>query len=238
MSYTEILTKLKNTYSNMLVYKDPRRSKAIAALGVPGYLRDWLIKRFAHEDGSVDLSSIQSYVSEHVPRREDWEILKKRMMNDYQPIRILVKIRVELDVKTGEGLFSLPDFGFPHKRYEAIIDKRLLKEKANDIISNSENWGVAELEWRLYSIEGKQERGVIIMTDFKPFKPYRVDLAYFQEASQEFSPEEWIDVILSAVDYNPQGFLDLNQKITFISRLLPFVEITSSVALSLWPPLK
>ncbi len=223
MSNQEIIDKLRNVFSNMVVYKDPRRSKSIGALGIPGFLRDWLIRRFAHEDGSVDLSEVQNYVSEYIPRRQDWERLKKRMMQDYLPVKILVKIRAELDVKTGEGLFSLPDFGFPKKRYEAIIDKRLLKRKADELINSYENWGVVELEWRFYRI-GKKETGVIYMTDFKAFKPYRVDLTYFQKASQEFTPTEWMDIILAAVDYNPAGFLDSNQKITFISRLLPFVE--------------
>jgi ATP-dependent Lon protease len=51
-----------------------------------------------------------------------------------------------------------------------------------------------------------------------------VDLDFYQEARREFTLEEWVDVLLMAVDYNPLGFLSLRQKMALVSRLLPFVE--------------
>jgi len=221
--------KLKTVFPQMLVFKDPQRNKSISSWGIPGFLRDWLVKRFAREDGTLDIEAVQSYVKEHIPSRGDWEKLKKRMTTDFATVKILAKVRAELDVATGEGLFSLPDFGFPSRKYDAIIDKSLLREKGELILSSSENWGVIELEWRLYAPEGKKEKGVIFMTSFTPFRPYRVDLTFFQLARKEFTLAEWLDVILSAIDYNPQGFLDTRQKLTFISRLIPFVEKRANI---------
>lgn len=46
----------------------------------------------------------------------------------------------------------------------------------------------------------------------------------------EFNIHEWIDVILTAIDYNPAGYVDENgeesekKKLFFLRRLLPFVE--------------
>ncbi len=70
----------------------------------------------------------------------------------------------------------------------------------------------------------KKEEGRIVCTDFKPFKPYNIDLDYFKEARKNFTTEEWIDLLIKSMDYNPEGFLDEKQKIRMISRLLPFVE--------------
>lgn len=36
--------------------------------------------------------------------------------------------------------------------------------------------------------------------------------------------DEWINVLLSAIDYNPKGYVSKTQKMAMLSRLLPFVE--------------
>ena len=70
----------------------------------------------------------------------------------------------------------------------------------------------------------------IYMCGYKPFCPYRVDLNFYKEARKNFDIHEWIDVIISAVDYNPSGYVDAEgntseeTKLFFIRRLLPFVE--------------
>ncbi len=70
----------------------------------------------------------------------------------------------------------------------------------------------------------------IYMSGYKPFCPYRVDLDFYKEARNNFDIHEWIDVIISAVDYNPSGYVDADgniseeTKLFFLRRLLPFVE--------------
>ena len=70
----------------------------------------------------------------------------------------------------------------------------------------------------------------IYMSGYKPFCPYRVDLDFYKEARNNFDIHEWIDVIISAVDYNPSGYVDAEgniseeTKLFFLRRLLPFVE--------------
>ena len=70
----------------------------------------------------------------------------------------------------------------------------------------------------------------IYMSGYKPFCPYRVDLDFYKGARNNFDIHEWIDVIISAVDYNPSGYVDAEgnisekTKLFFLRRLLPFVE--------------
>lgn len=70
----------------------------------------------------------------------------------------------------------------------------------------------------------------IYLSGYKPFCPYRVDLDFYKQARKEFDIHEWIDVIISAVDYNPAGYVDdegndcEETKLFFLRRLLPFIE--------------
>lgn len=67
--------------------------------------------------------------------------------------------------------------------------------------------------------------GHVELVDFKPFKPLqKLDLNLYRKFRTEFSTEEWIDVIISAMEYNPASFVSMTQKLEFISRLLPFIE--------------
>lgn len=68
------------------------------------------------------------------------------------------------------------------------------------------------------------KEGKIKLVSFKNFCPYEIDLEDYKEARKEFTTEEWIHVILGAVDYNAGGYKTEEEKLTMLTRLLPFVE--------------
>ncbi|NMA75531.1 MAG: BREX system Lon protease-like protein BrxL [Bacteroidales bacterium] len=208
----------------MVVYKDPDQNQHFASLSIPPYLRDWIIMRFANDDGKVDLKQVDRFVKENIPGKEDWELLKGKMVKEGERVKFLAKLRVNIDVKTGEGFFTLPDLGFPKRKQEAVVSGTVLREHSHDLLSDNETWGVIECMWNPFGLSGKERDGIIQMTNFTPFQPYKIDLDFFCDVRQEFTIKEWIDLLLLAVDYNAQGFLDMRQKLTMLSRLLPFVE--------------
>jgi len=216
--------RFRSIFSDMCVYKSAGRSRQFSALSIPSYLRDWLVMRFSDESGNVDMDEVQDYVRTTIPRREDWERLKARMVDGGECVRFLARLRAEIDVSTGEGLFKLPDFGFPRRKYEAVIDRSVVRKQKEELMCSSETWGVVELEWREQSVGKRREEGHIVMVGIQPFQPYLVDLEFYQGARSEFSTEEWIDLLLLAVDYNPAGFVTQSEKLTLLARLLPFVE--------------
>jgi ATP-dependent Lon protease len=211
-------------FPEMAVYKSPGRSKQFAALSIPPYLRDWLVMRFSDDSGAINMDEVMWFVRKTIPRREDWEPLKARMVDEGAPVRFLARTRVEVDVASGDTLFALPDFGFPRRRSEALVSADVVRNKKDDLLAAPETWGVVELEWRMMERQTGGEAGTIVMVDFTPFQPYRVDLEFFQQARAEFTLEEWVDVLLLGVDYNPAGFLSISEKLMLLTRLLPFVE--------------
>jgi ATP-dependent Lon protease len=216
--------RVRQIFSDTMVFKSPSRNKSLQALGIPSFLRDWLIMRFADAQGQLDIDEVVAYVDRHIPRREQWEAVKGSLVTDGARAKILAKLRVEVDVRSGEGLFELPDFGFPSRKYEAIIEDKTLREHKETLLSNSESWGVVELSWNTGKIAGRPMEGRLYLTDFKPFRPYSVDVDFYREARKEFTLDEWIDILVMAIDYNPGGFQALDDKLALIKRLLPFVE--------------
>lgn len=47
---------------------------------------------------------------------------------------------------------------------------------------------------------------------------------FFRDARKHFTTEEWINFLLSAMEYDSQGFVSMANKLEFLTRLLVFVE--------------
>ena len=211
--------KLREYFENMVVYKDLKQSNFFKTLKLPSFLRDWLLKMFEDEEGQFDIEEVTDFVRAFLPDKTQWEAIKDRIVIDGEKVKLLTRISVMIDVSTQEVSFYLPDFGLRNK--ETIIEPNVWERCREELVKAKETWGVIELGYRYPS--GK-EKGKIKLTNFQNFCPYEIDLEYYKDIRKEFSIEEWLDVILGAVDYNAEGYKDDDQKRAMIKRLLPFVE--------------
>ena len=66
--------------------------------------------------------------------------------------------------------------------------------------------------------------GKIKLTDFTSFCPYDTDIDFYKDVRSEFDINEWIDILLGAMDYNSAGYEDERNRLAMLKRLLPFVE--------------
>ena len=220
--------KIKEVFADMVVLKDPQRSEYFSNLSIPSYMRDWLVMKFSDDDGAVEYESVRRYIKRYIPSREDFEQYKFQMVNG-ETVQFLARVRVSVDVKSGKTLFELPDFGGSRGGAAGVVAYDVAEQWQDTLLRESENWGIISLNW---TMEGTVSRpkGVIMMAGYKPFCPYCVDLDFYRDARREFNIHEWIDVIISAADYNPDGYRNEERdvceatKLHFLRRLLPFVE--------------
>lgn len=218
-----MIEKLRTCFDNMVVYKNLKQSNFFSALGLPSFLRDWLLKKFSDENGQLNIEEVTYFVRQYMPSKNEWVGIKDRIINDNDRVKILTKISVDISIKTGEISFSLPLFDLSNK--ETIIDPSTWELYRDELVSNQEVWGVVELAYRLPDDTVKPKvPGKIKLTKFTNFCPYEIDLDFYKDARKEFSVNEWIDVLLGAIDYNAQGYEDEHQKLAMLTRLLPFVE--------------
>jgi len=211
--------KLRQYYSDMLVFKSSTNSKFFSALSLPSFMRDWLVMRFSDENGVIDKQEVSNYVKRVIPNKEQWNEYLVDMLHNEQSARFLAKIKIDFDAKTKQALFSLPDFEVPKKKGEAIVDWDVIEANREYLLSPTEVWGIVEI-----IVESGDKGSAFKLIDFQPFCPYTIDLDYYIEARKYFTIDEWINVLLSAIDYNPKGYVSKTQKLTMLSRLLPFVE--------------
>jgi len=216
-----MIDKLRQCFEEMVVYKDLKKSNFFLSLSLPSFMRDWLLKKFSKESGEFDPDEMLEFIRKNLPRKEDWIAIKSRLVTELERVKFLAKVSVDVDVKTGEVSFSLPDFGLPNK--ETIIPTFVWRDCADTLVRGHETWGVVELAY-LEPDDSIRQKGKIIMKSFTDFCPYEIDVDYYKDARSEFTIKEWIDVLLGAVDYNADGYSDDEQKLTMLTRLLPFIE--------------
>ena len=231
----ELSEKLRDNFDEMVVYKDLKKTNFFSALSLPSFMRDWLLKKFEDEDGNFDKNELAAFVKKYIPRKDDWNTIKNRVIVENEKVKFLAKIAVNIDIKTGLVSFALPDFGLGFK--ETIIENSVWDICKDDLVKGRDIWGMVELGYRApddFDVQFEYERtkskakaskdGKIKLVSFKNFCPYNIDLDNYKEARKEFDVEEWIDVVLGAVDYNAGGYETEEQKLTMLTRLLPFVE--------------
>ncbi|MEY8356736.1 BREX system Lon protease-like protein BrxL [Lachnospiraceae bacterium 54-53] len=211
--------KLRNCFDQMVVFKDLKKSNFISSFKLPSFMRDWVIKRFQDDDGKLDIEGATNFIKEFIPKKEDWKSIKDRVVNRHEQVKFLAKVSIDIDIRSGEIAFSLPDFGLGYKK--TVIPRNVWEVYGDALLKAEENWGIVELG---YQFPEDKNSGKIKLMSFKDFCPYSVDLNDFKYAREEFSLDEWIDVILGAIDYNAMGYENKNQKLAMITRLLPFVE--------------
>ena len=209
--------KIREQFAAMTIYKDPTSTGSLfAGRNLPSFVKDFLLKRYINPDGSVNRLKLTEFLDSVIPTEQS---TVKDRLDCREELTLLTRFIVYIDLVKGIRRFSIPDMGI--KQNEGQIPEYVYKAHMGELV-DGEKWGIIKLAL-LPDDDGKKNH--VEMTDYKPFKPYKsVDIDYFRNAREAFTTKEWIDLLLSAMEYDADGFESLTQKIEFISRLLIFVE--------------
>ncbi|MDR0854603.1 MAG: BREX system Lon protease-like protein BrxL [Clostridiales Family XIII bacterium] len=212
----------KKAGEEVVVLKSPERTTFFRNMGLPSYMRDWITMKFSDEYGKFDKSGAFKYVQRFLPDRKGFEKIKYQM-NSGKTVRILARIRITVNIKEGTTEFELPDFGGKVNGASGLIKSTVIDKWQDILLKESENWGVIDIQ-RQEDSDSKKPKGIVWLVGYQRFSVYNIDLAEYRKQRRQFSISEWIDVLLTAVDYNPDGYKDERAKLYFLRRLLPFVQ--------------
>lgn len=209
--------KIREQFAAMTIYKDPTATGSLfAGRNLPSFVKDFLLKRYINPDGSVDKIKLTNFLDSVIPTEQS---AVKDRLDCGEELTLLTRFIVYIDLVRGIRRFSIPDMGI--KQNEGQIPEYVYKAHTGELV-DGEKWGIIKLAL-LPDDDGK--RNHVEMIDYKPFKPYKsVDIDYLRNARTAFTTHEWIDVLLSAMEYNAEGFTSQTEKLEFLSRLLIFVE--------------
>ncbi len=230
----ETLRRFRQCFASMAVYKDLKKTSFFETLALPSFMRDWLLQKYEDENGEFSTDELRDFVKTFIPKHDDWTAIKDRLVINYEKVKILAKIKVDINIVTGDVSFELPDFGLGTK--DTIIESDVWEKCKSQLLSGHDTWGMLELGYRLPNGNTKSKgSGKIRLLSFRSFCPYEINLDYYKEVRKEFTIQEWMDILLGAIDYNADGYAVAKakndelpdaetMKLTMLSRLMPFAE--------------
>ena len=213
----ELSDKIRQNFSAMAIFKDPESTNSLfSGRNLPSFVKDFLLKRYIDLDGNLNRSGLTNFLDIVIPQKSS-DVKEKLYAG--QDLTLLCRFIIYIDLVKNVKRFSIPDMGI--KLNEGQIPDYVCDKHKGELV-DGETWGIIKI-CLMPDEDGKKNH--VEMIDYKPFKPYSsVDVNYLSDARKNFNTLEWIDVLLSAMEYDPDGFASITQKVEFLTRLLIFVE--------------
>lgn len=209
--------KARDYFGEVVINKALMSKAGFGARAIPVYVGEWIVSQFIDGDTLTDegRSEIVRIVSEYLPQKADKNILLNRL-KEQEEVRILDDFRVNVNLENNSHELSIPVLD----QNKAMIQKGIVDD--NPMLLKTGMWGLGTL--RYVPPDGEDvKKGQVWMVDFKPFQSPGVDLGYYCEGRKNFTLDEWIDLLVSSCQFNPE-IHTLPQKMLLLSRLIPLVE--------------
>lgn len=208
--------KIRQVFGGAAVYKNPANYEVFNGRNLPSFVKDYLISSHIAPDGSFRREALSRFLDAHIPK-DNGAILAR--LRRGETLTLLTRFIVSTSLAQNKTSFQIPDMGI--KSSDTLIPDYLIEEYPDDLI-DGEKWGIMKI---VYVAPMDGERGHVEMVNFKPFRPMqKLDINHIRYCRSQFTLEEWIDVLISAMEYTPTAFTNITQKLEFLTRLLPFIE--------------
>ncbi|MDN4186165.1 MAG: BREX system Lon protease-like protein BrxL [Dehalococcoides mccartyi] len=209
--------KARDYYGEVIINKGLMAKAGFGARAIPVYVGEWIISQFMDGDEITENSrnEIVNTISKYLPQKADKNTILNRLM-EQDEVKILDDFRVNVDLERHIHDLSIPLLDVNN----GMIQKDIIDN--NPMLLKTGMWGLGTL--RYVPPDGEDiKRGQIWMVDFKPFQTPGVDLDYWRDSRKHFTIDEWIDLLVSSCQFNPEVHR-LPQKLLLLSRIIPLVE--------------
>lgn len=213
----ELNEKLKQHFSGRIVRKDLTKRLKQGA-NVPVYVLEYLLGMYCASDDEhiirEGMETVKKILADNYVRPDEAQktLSKLRELGSYTVIDVL-SVGLNLKKDRYETSFSnLGIKGIPIDPYYPAQYERLL---CGGI------WCIAELDY--FYDEADKERSPVNIRRITPIQMPSLDLNEVIDGRQEFTREEWIDVVLRSTGMEPSK-LSEREKWLHLARLIPLVE--------------
>jgi ATP-dependent Lon protease len=188
----------------------------------PRYVMEYLCAKYVDPINPIPgQQKIDQLLKEHYVESDAKELIKSRIKERKEYI-LLGSLQVRLDASKDHYWAEVPALGDNFVR----ISVKLLQDYG-DILLTGGAWGTMTIEYDArYEIKGRIYP--FLIHEFKPFQITRLDLDDYIAKRGLFTTEEWIDLLIQSIGFNPARFSQ-REKLLMLLRLVPFVEANTNL---------
>jgi ATP-dependent Lon protease len=208
--------KINLLFPGVVVRKDLVKAVKGNAI-VPSYVLEYLLGQYAASDDEATIQAgidtVRKILAEHYVQRSESELVKSTIKERGRH-RIIDKVTVTLNEKADVYEAEFANLGIKG----VIVESSTIKAHPKLLVGGV--WCICDIE---YFHSDDQRVVPWILGSIKPIQLSKFDVDQYLEARRGFNTEEWIDLLIQSIGFNPQLF-SRRGKLFQLVRLIPFVE--------------
>lgn len=213
---SELDTKICDVFAGLVVRKDLVKTVKGNAI-VPSYVLEYLLGQYCatNDEDSIQsgIQTVKDILAKHYVHRNEAGLIRSTIREKGRH-KVIDKVSVALNDKKDVYEAEFANLGIK----KMLIDSTTIKKHPKLLVGGV--WCIADIEYD--HVEDKDASPWVLST-LKPIQMSHFDYDAYLESRKQFSLDEWIDVLLQSVGFNPEYF-SRRSKITQLIRLIPFCE--------------
>ena len=212
----ELDQKINTHFSGLVVKKDLVKKVKGNAI-VPSYVLEYLLGQYCatSDEATIQtgIETVKEILRKHYVHRNEAGLIRSTIKEKGRH-KVIDKVSVALNDKADVYEAEFSNLGLK----QILIDSRTVKSHPKLLVSGI--WCIADLEYEFTEDKGASPW---ILSTLKPIQLSHLDFDSFLEARKQFTTDEWIDLLVQSVGFNPEMF-GKRSKLTQLIRLIPFCE--------------
>ena len=208
--------KINRYFAGLVVRKDLVKAVKGNAI-VPSYVLEYLLGQYCatNDESTIQagIDTVKEILRNHYVHRNEAGLVRSTIKEKGRH-KVIDRISVSLNDKEDVYEAEFANLGIK----KVLIDSVTVKAHQKLLVGGV--WCIADLEY-----EHTEEKAATpwILASLKPIQISRFEFDGYVEARKQFSTEEWIDLLIQSIGFNPQMFGKRNKLLQLI-RLIPFCE--------------
>ncbi|PJE79252.1 hypothetical protein CI610_01782 [invertebrate metagenome] len=208
--------KINSHFPGLVVRKDLVKTVKGNAI-VPSYVLEYLLGQYCatSDESSIQsgIETVKAILSKHYVHRNEAGLIRSTIREKGRH-KVIDRISVALNDKKDCYEAQFANLGI--KR--VLVDSATVKAHPKLLVSGV--WCIADVEY-----EHTEDKNTCpwIMGSIKPIQLSHFDYEGYIAARNQFTTDEWIDLLIQSIGFNPNMF-GKRSKLTQLTRLIPFCE--------------
>jgi len=208
--------KINQWFPGLVVRKDLVKTVKGNAI-VPSYVLEYLLGQYCATSDEptiqTGIETVKEILRKHYVHRNEAGLVRSNIKEKGR-YKVIDRIGVALNDKADVYEAEFSNLGIK----KVLVDSRTVKAHPKLLVSGV--WCIADIE---YEFTEDKNASPWILSTLKPIQLSHFDFDSYVESRKQFTTDEWIDLLIHSIGFNPEMFGKRSKLIQLI-RLIPFCE--------------
>ncbi|SQD78316.1 BREX system Lon protease-like protein BrxL [Moritella yayanosii] len=213
---SDLNQKICDVFAGLVVRKDLVKTVKGNAI-VPSYVLEYLLGQYCatSDEASIEsgIQTVKEILAKHYVHRNEAGLIRSTIKEKGRH-KVIDKVSVALNDKKDVYEMTFSNLGIK----KVLVDSGTIKKHPKLLVGGV--WCIADVE---YDHTEDKDASPWILSTIKPIQMSHFDHESFLESRCKFNLNEWIDLLIQSIGFNPD-FFGRRSKLMQLVRLIPFCE--------------